>query len=121
MLVKLKRAHWYQGVTTKGEHAARKATRYVPGDVLEMSTEYFEVQIEPYEGGELYNAVVEDARELKAGLKKMNRQELRDLADKHEIEVEGTGSGGLATKPDIIKALAEAGIGAADEPADEDE
>lgn len=121
MLVKLKRAHWYQGETTKGPHGARRATRYVPGDVLEMPTEYFEAQIEPYEGGELYNAVVEDARELKTGLKKLNRQELRDLADKHEIEVEGTGSGGLATKGDLIKALAEAGVGADDEPADDED
>ena len=121
MLVKMKRAHWYQGESTSGKYGARKSTRYAPGDVLEMPTSYFEQHIEPYDGGALFNAEVEEAKDLKTGLKKQNRQYLRDLADKHDVEVEGTGSGGTATKGDLVKALAAAGIGVEEDAADDDD
>lgn len=115
MLVKFRRAHWYQGEkTTDREHNGRYAIRkgrIEPGAVKDVPSEYYDKYLEPRDFAAPHNVEMTEARELIAGLKTGTVQQLRDLADEHDLEVQGTGSGGRLTKKDLIMVLSEAGVG----------
>ncbi len=115
MLVKFSRAHWYQGERTKdedhnGRYAIRKG-RIDVGAVKDIPTAYFDKYLDPHGFAAPHNVEMTEAKELIAGLKTATVQQLRDLADEHELEVEGTGSGGRLTKKDLITVLSKAGVG----------
>ncbi len=115
MLVKFRRAHWYQGERTEDlEHSGRYAIRkgrIENGAVKDVPTDYFDKYLDPYDMAFPHNVEMTEAKELIAGLKTATVQQLRDLAEEHELEVEGTGSGGRLTKKDLITVLAKAGVG----------
>ncbi len=106
MIVKFLNAHQYRGKKT--DHATLPAVprrTYYPGDIVDLPVEYFERHLEPYPFAIVFNAAAAAESAAAALLQDMTIEQLRELVERNNLEIEGSGEAGRATKEDLVAVL----------------